>query len=320
MSKNSFFSILLLLACCNVATAQRLSLFSPELRQSAGRQQVVMDFIERYFYDLQHLKSTTVQTKMADDKVFFRKGTLKDIYNVCDTMPFSINLNDRHYDVSWLRGNDVFVNVVFPAQYDLLMGMNQEQAQQKLRDAVISSSVRDSAIVIPDGLQPYADGVMISKTESFELESLNDATYYSRSNGTVVPVFCDSLPAISAANLFHGLIADSDYRMHVEQSVYGLKTVSYTISFSKWLDYCAEQGLKVFFAIEEERTDGMLAIVIAQSKELGYNHLLSVVIPDKFISDRSAVLKARMTPYIPTHNVKDLYQKQSANRKKQNWK
>ena len=107
--------------------------------------------------------------------------------------------------------------------------------------------------------------------------------------------------------------------MYVEQSVYGMTTINYTIMLSQWLNYCAEWGLKVFFAVEEEREDGILALVIAQSKELGYHHLLSVVIPDKFIGDKNAVLKVRMTPYIPIHNVKDLYQKQSATHKKVNW-
>ena len=110
-----------------------------------------------------------------------------------------------------------------------------------------------------------------------------------------------------------------DYRMYVEQSVYGMTTINYTITLSQWLNYCAEWGLKVFFAVEEEREDGILALVIAQSKELGYHHLLSVVIPDKFIGDQSAVLKVRMTPYIPIHNLKDLYQKQSATHKKVKW-
>ena len=77
--------------------------------------------------------------------------------------------------------------------------------------------------------------------------------------------------------------------------------------------------MKVFFAIEEVREDGVLALVIAQSKELGCHHLLSVVIPDKFIKDQNAVLKVKMTPYIPVHNVKNLYQKQSTTHKKVRW-
>jgi hypothetical protein len=108
--------------------------------------------------------------------------------------------------------------------------------------------------------------------------------------------------------------------MYVEQSIYGMKTINYTLSFQQWLNYCAQLGMKIFFAVEEQREDGILAIVIAQSRELGFNHLLSVVIPDKFVTDKNAVMKVRLSPYIPTHNVKDLYQKESANHKKNIWK
>ena len=108
--------------------------------------------------------------------------------------------------------------------------------------------------------------------------------------------------------------------MYVEQSVYGMKTINYTLSLRQWLNYCALLGMKVYFAIEEQREDGLLATVIAQSRELGFNHLLSVVVPDKFVADKNAVLKVRLSPYIPTHNVKDLYQKETENHKKKTWK
>ena len=110
-----------------------------------------------------------------------------------------------------------------------------------------------------------------------------------------------------------------DYRMYVEQSVYGLKTINYTLTLRQWLDYCAAWGMKIYFAIEEEREDGLLALVIAECRELKFNHMLSVVIPNKFVTNRNVVFKARMTPYIPTHNVKDLFKKESVNRRKIKW-
>ena len=168
-------------------------------------------------------------------------------------------------------------------------------------------------------LECLSDSLFQTKGDTLELASLSDALYYNNVRGKYHPVFSNEYLAYSAANLFHGLIPDADYRMYVEQSVYGMSTVNYTITLSQWLNYCAEWGLKVFFAVEEEREDGILALVIAQSKELGYHHLLSVVIPDKFVTDKNAVLKVRLTPYIPVHNVKDLYQKQSTTHKKVKW-
>jgi len=319
MVTRSIITMLLLMGTQSLS-AQGLKLFSPEVRDAASYHQlVVMDFLERYFTELPQQKQTTIETKMADDKVYFRKGSLSDLRQIVDTMPFNINLLDRYYEVKWLKHDEPFVTIVFPAQYDLLLGIQKDEAQNRLKDAVLSAPMRSVVNLVPKDMQPLYDGIWQSKSEHFELESLNDAIYYNKVREDYQPVFDSAHLDYSAANLFHGLIADADFRMYVEQSVYGMKTITYTLSLQQWLNSCAQLGVKVFFAVEEQREDGLLAIVIAQSRELGFNHLLSVVIPDKFVTDKNAVLKVRLSPYIPTHNVKDLYKKESANHKKKTW-
>lgn len=316
MAKRSIITLGLLIGSLSVS-AQGLKLFSPEMRDAANYpHQVVMDFLERYFgKELPALKQTTLEHKMADDKVYFRKGKLQDMYHLRDTMPFSISLLDKYYEVRW----EPVVTVVFPAQYDLLLGMEKDEAQNRLKEAIHAAPNYHLEKEVPANLTLLDDGIWQSKSEHFELESLNDAIYYNKVREDYQPVFDSTHLDYSASNLFHGLIADIDYRMYVEQSVYGMKTINYTLSLSQWLNYCSHLGMKVYFAVEEQREDGLLAIVVAQSRELGFNHLLSVVIPDKFVTDNNAVLKVRLSPYIPTHNVKDLYQKESANHKKKTW-
>ena len=320
MKKRLVYTLLLLLAGMGSVSSQGIKLFSPEMKEAASKSQVVvMDFLERYFSQLSLLKGTSVQTKMADDKVYFRKGNLSDLCQVCDTMSFSMSLLDRYYEVNWMKAEEPFVIIVFPAQYDLLLGLQKDEALKQFKDMIVSAPLRETSAAIPSELIQIDSLIYQTRSDSLELASLSDALYYKKVRESYQPVFDEKHLAYSAANLFHGLIIDADYRMYVEQSVYGMTTVNYTIMLSQWLNYCAEWGMKVYFAVEEEREDGILALVIAQSKELGYHHLLSVVIPDKFINDQNAVLKVRLTPYIPVHNVKDLYQKQSATHKKVKW-
>jgi hypothetical protein len=320
MKKRLVYTLLLLLAGFGSVSSQGIKLFSPEMKEAASKSQVVvMDFMERYFSQLSLLKGTSVQTKMADDKVYFRKGNLSDLCQVCDTMPFSMSLLDRYYEVNWMKAEEPFVTIVFPAQYDLLLGLQKDEALKQFKDMIVSAPLRETSVAIPSELIQIDGLIYQTRSDSLELASLSDALYYNKVRESYQPVFDEKHLAYSAANLFHGLIIDADYRMYVEQSVYGMTTVNYTIMLSQWLNYCAEWGMKVYFAVEEEREDGILALVIAQSKELGYHHLLSIVIPDKFINDQNAVLKVRLTPYIPVHNVKDLYQRQSATHKKVKW-
>lgn len=316
MAKRSIIALALLMGSLSTS-AQGLKLFSPEMHDAASYpHQVVMDFLERYFgKDLPALKHTTIEHKMADDKVYFRKGNLQDLHHVTDTMPFSISLLDNYYEVKW----EPTVTIVFPAQYDLLLGMQKNEALEKLKDAILAAPNCNVKKEVPADLRLLDDGIWQSKTEHFELESLNDATYYNKVREGYQPVYDAAHMEYSAANLFQGLIADADYRMYVEQSVYGMKTINYSITLRQWLNYCSLLGFKVYFAIEEQREDGLLAMIIAQSKELGFNHLLSMVIPDKFITDKNTVLKVRMSPYIPIHNVKNLYQQEVGNHKKKIW-
>ena len=308
-------------------SGQSLKLFNSDMKAAAPKPQaVIMDFMERYFSELRTKDPITIQTKMADDKVFFRKGFLSDLGQVVDTMPLNISLVDRHYEVTWEKNNIPFITTVFPAQYDLLLGMTQEEAQKKLKETILSSSKNHDTLAVSADINKSQgsfylneDSVYYTKTAYLELESFNDAVYYNKVLEQYQPLFDVNYPDYSAANLFHGLIPNKDYRIYVEQSVYGFKTISYTISLRQWLNYCAEWGLKVFFAVEEQRKDGLITLIIAQSKELGFSHMLSVVIPDKFITDTKAVMKVRMTPYIPIHNVKNLFQEENVKHRKIEW-
>ena len=304
------------------ASSQDLKLFSPEIKKAAPRSQaIVMDFLERYFNELPKQKHTNISTKMADDQVYFRNGQRSDLSLVTDSMPFAIKLLYRYYEVEWTKQNQPFITIVFPARYDLILGLRQDEAQHQFKDTILAAPQSTDSIIAPDEKVMQDDSVYIAKTDYLELESFNDATYYIFNNvdSTFSPYFDVSHLDYSAANLFHGLIADADYRMYVEQTEYGFKTNNYTITLHQWLDYCKAWGLKVYFGVEEQREDGLLALVIAQSTELGFNHMLSVVIPDKFVTDQNAVLKARMTPYIPTHNIKNLFQNEIVNHRKINW-
>ena len=63
-----------------------------------------------------------------------------------------------------------------------------------------------------------------------------------------------------------------------------------------------------YFAIEDELKDGIKALIIAQSPDLGFNHILSLIIPNDFIDNQHCIFNATLNAYVPTQNIKDLYQ------------
>lgn len=152
---------------------------------------------------------------------------------------------------------------------------------------------------------------MTVPVSNYYVETLNTAAYFREdASGQIVPTFSDEDKWHSAANLLLGYVKDvDDYSLYVEQNLYGFKKEQYRVTLKQWLSYCQAMKLETYFAIEEERTDGFKALLIAHSEDLGFNHMLSLIIPDDFVTNRKAVLKATFNAYIPTQNVKDLYQK-----------
>ena len=312
---------LVTLACLFSNQASGINLFSDEIRQSSGQMGVVMDFLERYFTELEKYDVQSQKIRMYDDKVFFTDGNIGNLKQISDTMPLSISCREQHFFVKWTNNGQPFISIVFPAQFELLMGLNQDEAKKRFKSMVLDALPVNYEQFIPEyeNLSIINDSISSFQSNYFELESLNDASYYHKNDGEWEPLYDPLYPEYSAANLLRGQIDSVDYQMHIEQSVYGGENISYDIKLSQWLNYCKEQDYQVYFAIEEVREDGMLAIVVAHCQELNYNHLASVLIPKDFVIKPQTVLKAKITPFIPTHNVKNLYQQQMTKHKKRKW-
>lgn len=289
-----------------------LHLFHDEMKTNYPS--VVYDFLERYLYNVANsTDGFMLRQQMADDKVFIMSGSLGNIKRLSPDTPFSLlRHEDAAYDVSWTdESGNILLGLQFPIKYELLLGQPKvdiEKTMPKLLEMYDSSFKANN----PDSVyETLPDGYLCSSpVVSFYVESLNTANYYQKGvDGTVTPVFSPKQKWYSSANLFQGLIADiADYRLYVEQNLYGFNQQTYTIPLARWLNYCKENNFTVYYAIEEEREDGLKALLIAQNKDLGFNHLLSIIIPDNFTEKRNAVLKAKLNAFIPTDNVKDLYQ------------
>lgn len=320
MSRLLHILISLLLCCSFSASAQNIKLFSAEMRNAVSKQQVsVMDFLERYFGDISASKRFELLTKMEEDKVYFRKGQVEEVAQIKDDMPFTMNLHDNYYEVSWEKQGQPFVTIAFPAQYELIWGKNQIEVQNSLKDSILSSPNHTLMKQLPQHLSQIADNIYMEMSESYEIDNLNDAAYYKKANNDYQPLFENNYLEFSVANLFRGLIADADYQLSIEQSVYGLKTVNYSLPLSQWLNYCADQNLKVYYGVEEQIDEALKVVVLAHSQEFGYNHLLSVQVPNGLVENKDAVFRVRLTPYIPTHNIKDLFKKQTVKTKQKTW-
>jgi hypothetical protein len=89
------------------------------------------------------------------------------------------------------------------------------------------------------------------------------------------------------------------------------------VSLAQWLNYCRKLNCMVYFAVEEERYDGLKILLIARCRDFNFNHVLSIIVPDTFTEKKDAILKATLNAYIPTQNVLDLYKQYTEKSKTQ---
>ena len=308
-----FLGILTMIVCLQNVDAQSLRLFSLEVKREYPS--VVYDFLERYLYELDSLqkKGTDIWQKISDDKVFFFDGSPNSVNDITTEMCFSIKTVERKsYEVSWTDSTgNIVLGLSFPMQYELILGKAKNIIEAELKSEIMKSvNIVRSYDYTDEDFETLANGCYISKYNThYYLKDLNTATYYIKDAEDVYsPFFNDSEKWYSAANLFQGHIKDiSGYKIFVKQNLYGFKYDCFTMPLEKWIGYCKEMKLTTYFAVEEEREDGIKALVIAQSPDLGFNHVLSLIIPFDFITNKNCIIKASLNAYVPTQNVAELY-------------
>lgn len=307
-------SLIIMIVHFFVLDAQSFNLFSLQVKREYPS--VIYDFLERYLFELDSLqrKGIDMQQKIANDKVFFFEGSPLVVSKITPEMGFSIKtVEGKSYEVSWTdtTGN-IVLGLLFPMQYELILGKPKNIIESELESEIMeSANTNNSGDYTEKDFETLGNGYYISKYSThYYLKDLNTATYYIKDSiGTYSPIFNDSEKWYSATNLFQGRIKEiSGYKLYVKQNLYGFKHVCFTIPLEKWLWYCKEMKMITYFAVEEEREDGIKALVIAQSPDLGFNHVLSLIIPFDFTNNPNCTIKVTLNAYVPTQNVKDLYQ------------
>ena len=297
-----------------------VALFPTTIKAQARSDRQVMRFLERYMLELLTLRDVRLVDKKADDKVFFRKGDLNTLLRNAQSDAFSLTKHPKYYEATWTRKGTVDVTIVFPPNIELISGATAVELKDGLQEQLRASSrsALPAQVWQENALEKDADGLWTTRPVTYYgLKTLNDAVYLNQKGTKYVPVFNAKHIEESALNLALGVVENSDYRLVVEQTLYGFKNATYTVSLNNWLNYCADNGLKLYASVEEVRNDGVKLFVLAESKDFGFNHVLSLVIPSSVMSDRQGVLKGKLTPFIPTDNVKNLYERSSkTNRKK----
>lgn len=290
-------------------SSAQIHLFQPQSKEP--NREFVYDFLERYLGKVSSMKELSEIIQMlASDKVFLVSGSIADIPSLPNATAFDLScIEDKVYYATWTLDDKNEFCLVFPVNFELLLDSPKHVIEKDVHKEL--QQIADSLIIEPidpDQLQSLDNGLYQTIPSNFYyIKELNDNRYYLRDSIGYVPVFDSHYLAESMANLFQTYM-DRNYRIGVHQNIYGFKHLDYEVTLSQWLAYCKRYEMRTYVAVEDVLEKEIKLVVLAECKMLGFNDVLSVIVPKDIFTNPDVALKAKLNAFIPTHNLRNLYQ------------
>ena len=263
-----------------------LCLFSEEMRQMD--KSPVFDFLERYLLQLKYPpQAKSMQNMIRDDQFKFQKGSLETVGKLLPTDGFSFT-----YQATWSRQDSTLLSVSFPVEYELISGENKVEAEDNL-----PADIRSTEVIIPTGKPAQKNDHYLSEELTNRLYLNKDALLLSSRH-----------PVESAANMMLSLQTAGDFQIKISQLSYGFRKTIFEVPLKQWIAFCQNQGCELYFGLENlSDSSEVEGVVIAVNKAENYNHVLTFRIPSEVIEAESGTIDARLYPYVPTHNVLNMF-------------
>lgn len=289
-----------------VAQTKNLHVFPDSIKKQFPVE--VYDFIERYIAECLSWNDAyyPLSRRLSDDKVYFYDGDITSLHTLPETYQFTLTrYDDKNYEAIW-TSDAVILRMVFPVQYELLLGKGKKELEQELEDAIINA--RDIGSVCEQELEPMTDSLIYFSVpiQNYQVPELTNTSYYTLQDGDFCVILDTAYNEYSLRNI---LLVPSEYNpiIKVEQRMYGLERKVYTITMGQWLAYCYQENMSLFVAIKDKSIDSYEVVLVAENKDLAYNHLLTISVPRNFLTNNYSVWTSQLRGYIPTHNVKNMY-------------
>ena len=293
-----------------------LSLFSDSLKTHALTKPLY-DFQERLFLEVFLQEDETKARKLLDEyKVLwtdfslalgegtFFKTLESTLLFASQASEYVMTKDSLSWTSEWHGKNSNFV-IRFPANFDLITGMDKKEAE----------------IWLSKQLQTFqCNGVTVRPVAGNlgELQQLNRTNYVRRGNSLFTQgmnsnmyfqvLYDRNYPEESIANLFNypDLQRSKGMELQIKQTAYGSESLSYQINLSDFQCFVGDD-YETYTGIEKCTSEVAEFSVIYKSKWYNYSHLLYVQTTPQNLFDKKEPLKAVFYTFIPNQNINNLY-------------
>lgn len=278
-----------------------IRLFSDEMRSL--EKSPILDFLERYFLQLSYPpKSVTAANMVRDDQFRFLQGSLASVSTLQPTDGFSYSFDQNQYVAVWTRNGAALLEVSFPVEYELISGENKIEAENNIMADIQKATISKDTVNEKN-----------NRSDFYLVPDLSSKLYFDKGR----LILNGLLQEQSVANLMLTTAVEGDYRLAMTQVSYGFKKTTAEMPLGQWISFCKNSGCQLYFGVDHVEQDGTVSgIVLAVNQTENYNHVMTVKVPMSLLDQRKGTIEAWLYPYIPTHNVRDMFAKfKSTNRK-----
>jgi len=305
----------------NVISDISVVLLHPEMDRSYAP--AVYDFIERYFLSLLLKKNQTEQLYLlredmvkllvnGKDFTASRRPVSLIVQSINLESSFSLSSDDSGFTAKWLVDNgNTNVELVFPKQYDLILGKDKKELSHSFRSALVSFPYKErqkAANINPVYFRHIPEKKIYEEiTDTYIIAQVRHGKYVQQKGNGYEYVFNERTGEESLLNLF--IHADEmANRNPVELTIRGYQlSDKFTLPLAKLCAYMKAERSLGYMGLEEETKDTYTGTVFYVNRDLMYKHLVYFTFPKEAFKNNNAVIEATVYPYIPINNIQDLY-------------
>jgi len=225
--------------------------------------------------------------------------------DIVKSKKFSLNFEDYRFIAYWtISGGERFV-MEFPADINLLKGMDKGQLEDELilKMKIFASSDK----IIPQkndfkSDQKTSNGLFVQKGTYFETDDFRSDIYLTKkSNNEYFPVYSNRFSVESFSNLFICNL-QSDIDIKLTTMLYGNKNDKSTLKLRKIQAFLSENHI-TFFGLQSNEEHSMKATIIYFNPIYRYIHMLVVNAKKaSLFGDGEKIISADLYLFIPQAN------------------
>ncbi|GBU08686.1 hypothetical protein AwDysgo_20170 [Bacteroidales bacterium] len=307
-----------------------LVIFSQDIKNNLGK--TIANFQERLFLEVLLQKNdenakmllteykieVLLQNPLPGTAPFMREIEKSLKFASEQAHEYVLTKDSLYWTSTWHNEHSDF-SLRFPANYDLILGMDKKELEDKFEIDLLNSDCKineqDVIVVNLANLIEIKKGVFEKVGKDLFVKKMNASTFFMQNEmGGAQLIYNTKLPIESISNiLLHLNEKSKNIYLDIFHKTYGSNVKKYEVELYQLLCYFKDK-YETFVGIEYFSAESIKLSVIFRSLEYNCIHLLYIETKPENIFNKKENWTSTLYTYIPNQNIKNIYKEFSKNK------